>query len=84
MFGQDKITFLITPSESTAFIMDMKLQDTSTFVRKTIHSRIPMLIKSLLILFYGIVVIVYTMFVIRKRRQDKTMLYVWGDFSICR
>lgn len=34
-----KVTIEITPSETTAFVMDMKLQNTSTFIRETIHSR---------------------------------------------
>ena len=78
-----EVTFIITPTETTAFIMDMKLQNTSSFIRETIHSRLGMLIKSLFIFFYGFVVIVYTMFAVRKKREEKSELYAWGAFSIC-
>ena len=78
-----EVTFIITPTETTAFIMDMKLGNTSSFIRETIHSRLGMLIKSLFIFFYGFVVIIYTMFAVRRKREEKSMLYAWGSFSIC-
>ena len=78
-----ELTLIITPTETTAFLMNMKIQNTSSFIRETVHSRIGKLIKSLLIFFYGFAVIVYTMFAVNKKREEKSMLYAWGSFSIC-
>ena len=56
----------------------MKLGNTSSFIREAIYSRLGMLIKSLFIFFYGFVVIIYTMFAVRRKREEKSMLYAWG------
>ncbi len=77
----NEITFVITPRETSALILDMRIQQTSDFILNTIRSRMDIFIQSVAIIFFGISTVLYTFFDIEKKREEKTLFYAWGAFS---
>ncbi len=75
---ENEITLSITPTEVSAFIIDMRIQDASDFILGTIRSRMLMLIESVVIMFFGLFTILYTAFAVENDRKKKTMVYAWG------
>ena len=76
------ITIEITPTEYSAFILDMRIQKTSEFILSTLRSRIPIFVESIFILFFGLATIIYTIFAIEEKRERKIPFYAWGAASL--
>ncbi len=76
----NEITLKVIPTETSAFIIDMRIQETSDFIYSAIRSRMGMLVGSFLIAFWGIAVILYTAFAEATKREEKTGKYALGAF----
>ncbi len=72
------IALAVTPTEVSAFVLDMRIQSTSDFILSTIRSRMLMLIESVVIMFFGLFTILYTFFAVENKREKKTVYYGWG------
>ncbi len=82
---QDKyneLSISIIPTEYSAFILDMRIEKASDYVYNTIRSRMPRFIWSLFIVFFGFAMIIYTLFAVERKREEKTLFYAWGSYSI--
>ena len=69
---QDKyneLSISITPAEYSAFILDMRIEKASDYVYNAIRSRMPRFIWSLFILFFGLAMIIYTLFAVERKRE---------------
>ncbi|MCR5537570.1 MAG: diguanylate cyclase [Succinivibrio sp.] len=73
----------VTPAEASAFILDLRVQKTSDFLLSTIRSRIGMFVQSIIIVFFGIALMLYTFFSVVTTRRDRITFYSWGAFSVC-
>lgn len=78
----NEISISMIPSEYSAFILEMRIEKASDYIFSTIRSRMPRFLISLFIVFYGFATIIYTLFAVEKKREEKTVLYAWGCFSI--
>ncbi len=74
----NEVTFVVTPTEVSAFIIDVRIQETSKFIYGTVRSRMFKLVSSFFIAFWGIVVIIYTFFADERSQESKTTLYASG------
>lgn len=72
----------MVPTEYSAFILEMRIEKSSDYIYSIIRSRMPRFIWSLFIVFFGISTIVYTMFAVERKREDKTVFFAWGSYSI--
>lgn len=79
---QGKIAIAITPTEYSAFILNMRIENEQRFVMGTVRSRMPMFIGSIFIVFFGFAIIVYTMFAVETKRERKYALYAWGALTL--
>lgn len=82
MIQDCEISLAVTPHETSAFLMDVRIQKTSEFILSTIRSRMWMFVQSIAIAFFGIATILYTFFAVNRRREDKTLLYAWGSLAL--
>ncbi len=78
----NEISISIVPAEYSAFILEMRIEKASDFILSAVRSRMPRFIWSAFIVFFGLATIVYTLFAVEKRREDKTVFYAWGLYSI--
>ena len=78
----NEITFIITPTDEAAFILDMHIQHSSNYVLSVLSSRVPAFIASVMIQFFGLFVIFYTAFALNVKYDRKVPLYAWGTISI--
>ncbi len=79
---QSEISIAITPTEYSAFILQIRIQKASDFITGSIMSVMPRFIGSVFILFFGISIMVYTFFAVDDKRDTKVGLYAWGMFSV--
>ena len=78
----NEISISMVPTEYSAFILDMRIEKSSDYIYSIIRSRMPRFMWSLFIVFFGISTIVYTMFAVERKREDKTVFFAWGLYSI--
>lgn len=76
------ISMAITPTEYSAFVLEMRLENAAEYVTSTVRSRMPMFIGSVFIVFFGFAIIVYAMFDVGAKRERKNTLYAWGTVSL--
>ena len=72
----------ITPTEYSAFILEMRIEKASDYIFHTIRTRMPRFLWSIFIVFFGLATILYTMFAVDKKREEKTVYYAWGIHSL--
>ena len=82
MDRNNELSISIVPTEYSAFILEMRIEKASDYIYSTIRSRMPRFIWSLFIVFFGFATIVYTLFAVEKKREDKTVFFAWGVYSI--
>lgn len=78
----NEISMTITPTEYSAFILEMRIEKASDYIFSTIRSRMPRFLWSLFIVFFGLATIFYTKFAIDRKREEKTAFYAWGFHSL--
>ena len=78
----NEISIAMVPTEYSAFILEMRIEKSSDYVYSIIRSRMPRFIWSLFIVFFGISTIVYTLFAVERKREEKTVFFAWGFYSI--
>ena len=78
----NEISMAITPTEYSAFILEMRIEKASDYILNAIRLRMPRFFWSLFIMFFGIGTILYTKFAIDKKREEKTVFYAWGVHSL--
>ncbi|MCR5418508.1 MAG: GGDEF domain-containing protein [Lachnospiraceae bacterium] len=78
----NEISISMVPTEYSAFILEMRIEKASDYIYSTIRSRMPRFIWSVFIIFFGFATIVYSLFAVEKKREEKTLLYAWGAYSI--
>ena len=79
---QNKIAIAITPTEFSAFIMNLRIENEQEFVMSTVRSRTPMFLASVFIVFFGFAIIIYTLFAVETKRERKYALYAWGALTL--
>ncbi|MCR4741312.1 MAG: diguanylate cyclase [Treponema sp.] len=79
---ESEITLVITPAEYSAFILDMRIQKSTDFLLSVLRPRLSLFVASLVIFFFGIAILVYTFFAIKREREGKIAMYAWGLFSL--
>lgn len=78
----NEISIAMVPTEYSAFILEMRIEKSSDYIYSIIRSRMPRFIWSLFIVFFGISTIVYTLFAVERKREEKTVFFAWGFYSI--
>ena len=78
----DEISMAITPTEYSAFVLEMRVEDAAEFITATVLSRMPMFIGSIFIVFFGFAIIIYALFDVAAKRERKNTLYAWGAVSM--
>ncbi len=78
----NEISMAITPTEYSAFILEMRIEKASDYIFSTIRSRMPRFLLSIFIIFFGVSTLFYTKFAIDRKREEKTAFYAWGFHSL--
>ena len=78
----NEISIAITPTEYSAFILEMRIEKASDYIFSTIRSRMPRFLLSIFIIFFGLAIVFYTKFAIDRKREEKTVFYSWGFHSL--
>ncbi|MBR4759134.1 MAG: GGDEF domain-containing protein [Lachnospiraceae bacterium] len=78
----NEISISIIPAEYSAFILEMRIEKASQYIFSTVRSRMPRFMLSIFIIFFGLSTLVYTAFAVEKKREEKTVLYAWGWFTL--
>ena len=78
----NEISIAITPTEYSAFILEMRIEKASDYIFSTIRSRMPRFLLSIFIIFFGLATVFYTKFAIDRKREEKTVFYSWGFHSL--
>ncbi|MBR6316408.1 MAG: diguanylate cyclase [Lachnospiraceae bacterium] len=82
MDRHNEISISIIPTEYSAFILEMRIEKASQYIFSTVRSRMPRFMLSIFIIFFGLSTLVYTAFAVEKKREEKTVLYAWGWFTL--
>lgn len=72
------INMEITPRDFTAYMVNMSIDDASDYTFSIIRTRMPMFIASLVIVFWGLVYMLYNAFAIGRTRDEKVAAYAIG------
>ncbi len=75
------VTFIITPTSGTAFIYDIRIQETSNFIYNALRSRLVEMFSSLVVMFFGIACFFYTLFSPSIEQHKKISYYALSGFS---
>ena len=78
----NELSMAITPTEYSAFILEMRIEKASDYIFSTIRSRMPRFLLSIFIIFFGLATVFYTKFAIDRKREEKTVFYSWGFHSL--
>lgn len=78
----NEISIAMVPTEYSAFILEMRIEKSSDYIYSIIRSRMPRFLWSVFIVFFGISTIVYTLFAVERKREEKTVFFAWGFYSI--
>ena len=78
----NELSMAITPTEYSAFILEMRIEKASDYIFSTIRSRMPRFLLSIFIIFFGLSTLFYTKFAIDRKREEKTVFYSWGFHSL--
>ena len=74
----NEISIAITPTEYSAFILEMRIEKASDYIFSEIRTRLPRFLWSIFIVFFGFSILFYTMFALERKREEKTVYYAWG------
>lgn len=78
----NEVTLILKPTEVTAFIYDIRIQDTSVYNYSILRERWGKFLASIIVLAFGIVSIFYTLFTPGIEKNKKSSYYARDMFGI--
>jgi len=78
----NELSIAITPTEYSAFILEMRIEKASDYIYSEIRARLPRFLWSIFIVFFGLSILLYTQFAMERKREEKTVYYAWGAHAL--
>ncbi len=78
----NELSIAITPTEYSAFILEMRIEKASDYIYSEIRTRLPRFLWSIFIVFFGLSILLYTQFAMERKREEKTVYYAWGAHAL--